>query len=105
MNKPRPSHFVNALQAAAAKGKPRAKAAEEPAQPAAPNAMRESVSKAIAAYSYDGAAKRLRIRFRGGSTFEYDDVPPHVGVEFERTNSHGSLFSSAIRGKYKGRKV
>ncbi len=66
MSKPRPSHFVNALQAAAAKAKPRAPAPKEPAtQPDAPAGMRTSVSKAIAGYSYDAAAKRLRIQFRG----------------------------------------
>lgn len=69
-----------------------------------PIKMIASPSRAVEEYGYDAATGTLRIRFRGGKTYEYSGVPGHVFANFTGSGSHGTAFGQLVRGKYKGRR-
>lgn len=62
-------------------------------------------SSAITGHSYDTETRKLRVRFKGGSTYEYDDVPPEKYVAFTGAASPGTFHNRKIRPIHNGRKV
>lgn len=62
-------------------------------------------SSVIRSFSYDEAARRLRITFVSGDVYEYDDVPPAVVEEFRAAPSRGRFFGPHIRDRYPYRRV
>jgi hypothetical protein len=62
-------------------------------------------SSNIDAIGFDAFAKKLRIRFKSGETYEYDTVPQTVHNELMNANSHGSYFNKNIRDKYPTKKL
>lgn len=62
-------------------------------------------SSVIRSFSYDEAARRLRITFVNGDVYEYDDVPPAVVEEFRAAPSRGRFFGPHIRDRYPYRRV
>jgi hypothetical protein len=59
----------------------------------------------IAEVGYDPLECRLEIRFRGGRTYEYLNVPVQVFEGLLNASSKGSYFYRRIRGRYATRRV
>lgn len=62
-------------------------------------------SSNIAAVGYDAATRVLTIKFKGGGTWDYHGVAPHLHAEM--MNVHGSIgkyFHARIRGAHKATK-
>lgn len=57
-------------------------------------------SSVIRRFSYDRAARRLRVTFVSGDVYEYDDVPPEVDEGLREAPSKGRYFGPNIRDRY-----
>ncbi len=57
-------------------------------------------SSNLSAYEYDPDRRLLRIRFRSGRTYQYDDVPSQVVLDLEAASSPGSFFSASIKNSF-----
>ena len=62
-------------------------------------------SSILEAVAYDPAGRRLRIRFRTGAIYDYDNVPPVVWDELRAAPSKGAYFSEYVRPEYPYRRV
>jgi hypothetical protein len=62
-------------------------------------------SSVIRRFSYDEAARRLRLTFVSGDVYDYDDVPPEVAEGLARAPSKGRFFGPRIRDRYPYRRV
>jgi len=63
-------------------------------------------SDIIAAASYEFKTKTLILKFaRGGTLYEYPDVPPHIYTNLLDATSPGSYFHAKIKNQYKGKKM
>ena len=62
-------------------------------------------SSVIRLYSYDQAARRLRVRFVSGAVYDYDNVPPEVVEALAAASSKGQFFGAWIRDRYPYRRV
>lgn len=62
-------------------------------------------SSNLVAVDYDEEFAKLRVKFRSGSVYEYDDVPYAVYQELMDAESHGKYFHKHIRTKYHYRKL
>lgn len=54
---------------------------------------------------YDSPAKKLKISFNAGGTYEYYNVPQIVVYELQAAASAGSYFHRFIRDKYKYKRI
>jgi hypothetical protein len=63
-------------------------------------AMRPLASSSIAAAGYDTKRKILRLRYIGGSTYDYVGVPPDVVAAFLEAPSHGQFVNWRIKPHY-----
>ena len=54
----------------------------------------------LAAAGYDSAHRRLYIKFRGGSMYGYENVPPRAFEMLRMNDSPGRYFRRHIRNKY-----
>lgn len=57
-------------------------------------------STAIQHISYDEAARELHVKFVGGGTYTYYDVPKSVYEAFRASSSKGTFLNSYIRNRY-----
>jgi hypothetical protein len=57
-------------------------------------------SSNIAAAGYNSSTRVMRIEFRNGSIYDYNDVSPETWDAFLRAPSHGTFHHRAIRGSY-----
>jgi len=48
----------------------------------------------------DADANRMTVRFKGGLTYSYADVPPEVHKAIRKAESKGSYFHQHIRGAF-----
>ena len=64
--------------------------------------MEKVKSSNIEAIGYVGTT--LTVRFRGGTTWSYHEVPPHVHKDLMGAESIGGYFGSYIRNNFKGKK-
>lgn len=62
-------------------------------------------SSVIRLYSYDEAARRLRVRFVSGSVYDYDDVPVELVEALAAAESKGRFFGTHIRDHFPYRRV
>jgi len=62
-------------------------------------------SSAITGHSYDPESRKMQVRFKGGQTYEHDDVPPEKYVAFTGAASMGSFYNRKIRHAHPGKKV
>ena len=62
-------------------------------------------SSNIEAVGYSPETKTLRVRFRGGSLYDHHDFSPEDHESFMASDSKGSHYHSAIKGKFKTVKV
>lgn len=62
-------------------------------------------SSVIRLYSYDEAARRLRVRFVSGAVYDYDEVPPDVVEALAAAASKGHFFGANIRDRFPFRRV
>jgi hypothetical protein len=67
--------------------------------------MQEIDSSAIAAVGYDAEQQILRLKYRGGDTYDYLDVPPEEFREFMNAPSRGIYANKIIKPNYEYRKV
>lgn len=65
------------------------------------------VSDVLRAVSYNGDKRMLRVLFRNGKVYEYDDVPGDVvaGLLDPQDGSHGRYFTTVIRDHFDYRDV
>jgi hypothetical protein len=59
--------------------------------------MKEVKSSQIEAIGYDDATSTLAIRFKGGSVYNYSNVPASVFEELSAAESVGSFFGKHIK--------
>lgn len=57
-------------------------------------------SSVIAAVGYDDGARRLRLEYRSGRTYDYLDVPPEVYEELMSGGSMGEYVNGVIKPNY-----
>lgn len=57
-------------------------------------------SSAISAIGYDAQAKRLKIRFVQGHTYDFCGVPAHVFNGLMQAGSKGAYYNDHIRDRY-----
>ena len=57
-------------------------------------------SSNIAAIGYEGGT--LAVRFAGGGTYHYADVPADVHTKLMKAESKGSFFHQHVKAKFKG---
>ena len=62
-------------------------------------------SSNLAAYSYDEATRELRVKFRSGGMYAYEQVPVEVVDEMKRSSSIGTYFALHIKGQYPTHRV
>jgi hypothetical protein len=62
-------------------------------------------SSNIAAVGYDTANQVLAVKFSNGTVYHFKDVPADVIEAMKESESKGSFFSKAIRGKYESEKI
>lgn len=62
-------------------------------------------SSVIRLYSYDEAARRLRIRFVSGAVYDYEEVPPDIVEGLASAGSKGQFFGANIRDRFPFRRV
>lgn len=62
-------------------------------------------SSVIRRFSYDQAARRLRVTFVSGDVYDYDAVPPEVAEGLAQAPSKGRFFGPRIRDRYPYRRV
>lgn len=56
-------------------------------------------------HGYDAATQTLAVRFRGGKTYHFAEVPPEVAQGLVGAESAGRYFGQHIRGKFDGKAV
>ena len=54
---------------------------------------------------YDPATRTLHVRFQGGNTYEYAEVPSQAYMDLITADSKGKHFHQHVRGKYVHRKL
>lgn len=64
--------------------------------------MEKVTSRNIESIGYDAATKKLRVQFKGGALYEYDDVPSETHANALAAESKGRFFQSNIRGQFPG---
>lgn len=63
-------------------------------------------SSTIQAYSYDVSDKVLKVWFKTGAVYSYQNVTPDVmSSVFDGPGSKGRLFATRIANKYEGSKI
>jgi hypothetical protein len=67
--------------------------------------MNNVVSGNIATIGYNKVYKVLRVRFKNGGHYQYDEVPEHVYDEMRKASSVGKYFSVIIRNRFKCTKL
>lgn len=58
------------------------------------------VSTSVASAGYDAANSELLVRFKGGKTYRYADVPRHIYDSLLQAKSAGRFISSSVVGKF-----
>ena len=61
---------------------------------------RNVASTNLASIGYDPNSQTLEVEFRNGSIYRYLGVSPFEHSSLMGATSHGSYFSSSIRGRY-----
>ena len=57
-------------------------------------------SSAINAVGYDQSARRMRIIFEQGHSYDFCNVPPHVYDALIKASSKGAYYNDHIRDRY-----
>ena len=67
--------------------------------------MIESKSSQVAAYGHDAERRILRVRFRSGSTYEYEGVSAEKFAEMQAADSHGKFLSARVKPYHEATKL
>lgn len=62
--------------------------------------MCECESSQIRGYGYDPTSKTLSVKFKGGGTYHYHNVPAETYDAMKAAKSVGSFLGSSIKGTY-----
>lgn len=65
----------------------------------------EQESSQIATAKYSAELQALRIAFKKGGEYHYDQVPAEVWEAYKAASSVGSFFHAAIKGRYPSTKI
>lgn len=57
-------------------------------------------SSAIQAVGYDPKARRMKIKFAQGHTYDFCKVPPQIYEELLQASSKGSYYNAYIKDRY-----
>lgn len=57
------------------------------------------VSSQILSIGYDAQTETLEIEFKGGSVYQYEEVPAEVHAAFMTAPSKGNFFRERIKGR------
>lgn len=68
-------------------------------------AMQPVQSSNIEKIGYDPPTRALRVRFKGGGTYEHKDVPPEKHEALMRAESKGAFYAREIKGAHPSSKV
>jgi hypothetical protein len=67
---------------------------------------RENVqSSNLVSVGYLPENKILEVEFKGGTIYQFDQVPPEVWAEFQKAPSKGQWFAAEIKNRYTHRKI
>lgn len=58
-------------------------------------------SSMIEGHGYDAARKCLRVTFKGGKSYDYDDVPPELHASLLKAESAGKFINAHIARRFK----
>lgn len=61
-------------------------------------------SSNIDSIAYSEPERKMEVKFKGGKTYEYTDVPPEVHAELLNSSSPGSHFAAHIKPYFRGTK-
>lgn len=68
-------------------------------------AMCDCVSSQVSGYGYDEASKTLAVKFKGGGTYHYANVPPDLFEQMGKAESVGRFIHQNIKGQFDHAKV
>lgn len=57
-------------------------------------------SSNVAALGYDATAGVLRVRFKSGATYDYEEVPADVAEALNAAESKGRFVATVIKGRF-----
>ena len=63
------------------------------------------VSSNVESIGYDESEQVLEVEFKGGSLYQYKDVPPDVFTALKEADSAGSFLSQNIKNVYECERV
>jgi hypothetical protein len=67
--------------------------------------MHEVESSNIKTIGYETETNTLKVEFKSGHKYEYDNVPANVFDELLESVSKGKYMNQNIKGQYEGRRV
>lgn len=73
--------------------------------PDIPNSFDSPDSSTVIGATYDKETRKMRVNFRHGTDYFFDDIEPDLWRDYVMAHSKGSFFSSRIRPFFAGRKV
>ena len=62
--------------------------------------LQEVKSTNIEMIGFDNSSSTLRVKFKNGTFFDYEDVPFEIFTELKEHTSLGRAFNKLIKGKY-----
>ena len=63
------------------------------------------LSSALEAVGFDAERAELHVRFKGGATYVYSDVPDHVYRELLEAGSKGGFVANVVKPNYACREL
>lgn len=70
-----------------------------------PDSFDSPESSTVVHAEYDKETRKMRVNFKHGTDYFFDDMDPELWHDFVLARSKGSFFSSRIRPFFHGRKV
>lgn len=67
--------------------------------------MHEVESSNVKAVGYEAESKTLKVEYKSGLMYEYENVPANVFDELLESASKGKYMNQNIKGQYNGRRV
>lgn len=67
--------------------------------------MHEVESSNIKSIGYETETKTLKVEYKSGYLYEYDNVPANVFDDLLESVSKGKYMNQVVKGQYNGRRV
>ena len=62
-------------------------------------------SSNVEAIGYNPDTKELRVQFKGGAVYKYNEIPHIIFCKFITAESYGNFLAENIKGKYEFKKL